>query len=63
MFSNDIYTVEVNMVEIKIGSRGPANICLISYSLKKNYPHNRPQRPIGLRDVEVPTLCRQSAHR
>jgi hypothetical protein len=29
----------------------------------KNYPCNRPWRPIGLRDVEAPTFSRQSAHR
>jgi hypothetical protein len=29
----------------------------------KGYPCNRPWRPIGLRDVEDPTLSRQSAHR
>jgi hypothetical protein len=28
-----------------------------------SYPRNRPWRPIGLRDVEDPTLSRQSAHR
>jgi hypothetical protein len=29
----------------------------------RSYPRNRPWRPIGLWDVEDPTLCRQSAHR
>jgi hypothetical protein len=33
-----------------------------SVSIKKSYPPNRPWRPIGLWDVEDPTLCRQSAH-
>jgi hypothetical protein len=28
----------------------------------KSYPHNRPWRPIGLRDVKDPTLSRQSVH-
>jgi hypothetical protein len=30
---------------------------------KASYPCNRPWRPIGLWDVEGPTLSRQSAHR
>jgi hypothetical protein len=32
-------------------------------TLEKNYPRNRPWRPIGLWDVKGPTLSRQSAHR
>jgi hypothetical protein len=30
---------------------------------KKSYPCTRPWRPIGLCDVEGPTVSRQSAHR
>jgi hypothetical protein len=32
-------------------------------SKKRSYPRSRPWRPTGLRDVEDPTLSRQSAHR
>jgi hypothetical protein len=32
------------------------------FKIKNIYPRNRPWRPIGLRDVEDPTLSRQSAH-
>jgi hypothetical protein len=39
-------------------------ICLHIYrELQISYPCNRPWRPIGLWDVEVPTFSRQSAHR
>jgi hypothetical protein len=31
--------------------------------VKVKQSHNRPWRPIGLRDVKDPTLSRQSAHR
>jgi hypothetical protein len=31
--------------------------------LDQSYPYNRPWRPIGLWEVEVPTFSKQSAHR
>jgi hypothetical protein len=36
---------------------------LITRHFFKSYPCNRPWRPIGLWDVEVPTFSRQPAHR
>jgi hypothetical protein len=35
---------------------------LIKVKVKVKLSRNRPWRPIGLRDVEDPTLSRQSAH-
>jgi hypothetical protein len=38
-------------------------IAVILLTTKKNYPCNRPWRPIGFWEVEVPQFSRQSAHR